>query len=61
MLNTIRAINRNDRGATAFENGMLAVIAILAAVMLLGQVNDSVSDIFHNQAIQADTDRQFGR
>lgn len=59
--NTIRVFCRCDRGATGFGNGMIAVLTVLAAITLFGQVGDSIRSVFHNSAVQADTDWEYGR
>lgn len=59
MLDTIRNFGTNESGGTIFENSLLAVVVVITAVTLLGQVEESVRDVFRNSAIQADTDRQY--
>lgn len=61
MLDTLRKLRGNDAGGTIFENSLLAVVVIVAAVTLLSQVEGSVRDVFRNSAIQADTERQYNR
>jgi Flp pilus assembly pilin Flp len=50
-----------DSGATAFENGLIAVLAILAAVTIIGQVEGSIRGVFSDSAVQNDTDWQLRR
>jgi Flp pilus assembly pilin Flp len=59
MLHTLRRLGESEAGGTIFENGLLAVIAIIAAVTLLGQVEGSIRDVFRDSAIQADTERAY--
>ena len=59
MHETLRRLRTDDAGGTIFENSMLAVVVIVAAVTLLSQVEGSVRDVFRNSAIQLDTERQY--
>jgi Flp pilus assembly pilin Flp len=59
MHETLRRLRTDDAGGTIFENSMLAVVVIVAAVTLLSQVEGSVRDVFRNSAIQSDTERQY--
>lgn len=61
MLNILLKFRVNDAGGTIFENGLLAVLAIVAAVTILGQVEGSIRDVFRDSAILADTDRTYSR
>lgn len=61
MLTHIRRLPADESGATAFENGLIAVLAFVAIVSLLGQVEGSISDVFRDSAIQADTEREMRR
>lgn len=59
MLQTLRKFGSNEAGGTIFENGLLAVVAIVAAVTILGQVEGSIRDIFRDSAILSDTERAY--
>lgn len=59
MLKTLHRFRSNDSGSTIFENGLLAVLAIIAAITILGQVEGSVRDVFRDSAIQVDTERAY--
>ena len=61
MLHTLRKMLECDSGATAFENGLIAVLAILAAVTIIGQVEGSIRGVFSDSAVQNDTDWQLRR
>ncbi len=61
MLTTLRKIRESDSGATGLSNGLFIVLVVVSAVTILGRVESSVRGVFHNSAVQADTDRQLGR
>ena len=50
MMQFIRKMLKNEKGATAIEYGLIAALIAVAAIVAMGRVGDSLTNTFNNVA-----------